>query len=244
MLHLLKHLSLVITSIVVMVSCGAPPNENGKPQINPDRNKAKEVTLFTAADAEDVDRVHNVKTRGVGRSLGLTFNDKNDVQFSAAQAIGINPVNSIRDAYHIGRPIVKIHSCDDYIVDELTHSMPYLVPEAATLLSDIGKAFTDTVVARGGKDCKIIVTSVLRTDNTISSLRRRNRNAIEASCHVYGTTFDVSWRRFHHTDSTYIMSTEDLKNILGEVLYKLRADGRCYVKFERKQSCFHITTRR
>ena len=89
----------------------------------------------------------------------------------------------------------------------------------------------------------MIVTSVLRTNTSIAKLRRRNRNATDMSCHVYGTTFDISWRRFHHSDSTYIMSTEDLKNILGEVLYKMREDGRCYVKFERKQSCYHITTR-
>lgn len=187
--------------------------------------------------------VYNVKTRGVGKSLGAAFNDKNDVQLQAAQAIGIDPIESYKDAYNINQPIVEITSCDEYTLDSLSHSLPYLIPKAATLLKDIGKAFTNTVVARGGKECRMIVTSVLRTNTSIAKLRRRNRNATDMSCHVYGTTFDISWRRFHHSDSTYIMSTEDLKNILGEVLYKMREDGRCYVKFERKQSCYHITTR-
>jgi hypothetical protein len=34
-----------------------------------------------------------------------------------------------------------------------------------------------------------------------------------------------------------------LKNLLAEVLYDLQTHDRCYVKFERHQSCFHITAR-
>ena len=30
---------------------------------------------------------------------------------------------------------------------------------------------------------------------------------------------------------------------MAEILNDLRNHGRCYVKFERKQSCFHITVR-
>ena len=226
-----------VMSITLFTSCEVPENENG-PIKTINKTKSNKV----AKNGDDY-FVYNVKTKGVGKPLGLAFNDKNDVQLQAAQAIGINPIESFKDAYNISRPIVKIASCEEYTVDTLTHSMPYLIPKAADLLKDIGKAFTDTVVARGGKKCKMIVTSLLRTDNSIDRLRRRNRNATEMSCHVYGTTFDISWRRFHHSDSTYIMSTEDLKNILGEVLYKMRENGRCYVKFERKQSCYHITTR-
>ena len=111
-------------------------------------------------------------------------------------------------------------------------------------LHDIGKAFMDTVEARtGGHKCQIKVTSVLRTDNSIKRLKKRNVNATEASCHIYGTTFDISWIRFNYCDPNYIMYTEDLKNVLAEILYKMREQGRCYIKFERKQSCFHITTR-
>lgn len=237
----MKNIFLLITaiaSITLFSNCSEPPNENGEvfKRFMP---KVKNKSHYNIENAF----VYNVRTKGIGMSLGRAFNDKNDVQLYAAQAIGINPVESLSDAYKISKPIVKISSCDEYKLDSLTHSMPYLVPKAADLLKDIGRSFSDTVRARGGKDCRMIVTSVLRTDNTVNKLRRRNRNASETSCHVYGTTFDISWIRFHHMDSTYIMSTEDLKNILGEVLYKMRNDGRCYVKFERKQSCFHITTR-
>jgi hypothetical protein len=37
---------------------------------------------------------------------------------------------------------------------------------------------------------------------------------------------------------------EDLKNLLAEVIYAVREEGKCYVKYERKSGCFHITTRK
>ena len=129
-------------------------------------------------------------------------------------------------------------------MDSLTHSYPYLVPEAAELLADIGRAFRDSLDARGGGDYRIKVTSMLRTPATVRSLRRVNRNATEESTHQYGTTFDISYSKFICDNPAATRRTfEDLKNLLGEILYDLRASGRCYVKYEYRQSCFHITVR-
>lgn len=236
-----KFLLLSITALIgcaMFVCCSAPDDSENGPV------KYFNMTKNETVEPLQADVVHRVKTRGVGISLARAFNDKNDVQLTAAQAIGINPVQSLQAAYSIDRPIVRIETCEDFYLDTLTHSMPYLVPKAANLLHEIGKAFTDTVMSRTeGHKCRIKVTSVLRTDNTIKRLRRRNVNATDSSCHMYGTTFDISWIRFNYDEPGYIMYTEDLKNVLAEVLYKLREDGRCYVKFERKQSCFHITAR-
>ena len=41
--------------------------------------------------------------------------------------------------------MVEIKTNDYYEVEELTHSIPYLVPEAANLLEDIGKNFQDSL---------------------------------------------------------------------------------------------------
>lgn len=235
-----KFLLLPIAMLCVLaIGCGAPDeSENGPVRIY---NLSKKQE--TPKDTSEYGVVHRVRTRGVGGYLARVFNDKNDLQLTAAQAVGIAPVHSLKDAYNLTRPLKKIATCEDFFLDSLTHSMPYLVPEASELLHDIGKAFTDTILARGGRKCQVIVTSVLRTDNTISRLRRRNVNATSTSCHIYGTTFDISWIRFNHCEPDYIMYTEDLKNILAEVLFELREQGRCYVKYERKQSCFHITAR-
>ena len=90
-----------------------------------------------------------------------------------------------------------------------------------------------------------IVTSVTRTHNDVKNLRRSgNVNASTNSCHFYGTTFDITYARFYkHTGHTETFESAMMKQILAEVLKNLRDEGRCYVKYERKQACFHITAR-
>lgn len=169
------------------------------------------------------------------------FNDSNHLQLAHAQRLGIHPVETLEDAYYTRRPIVHVTTNANYTVDSLTHSVPFLVPEAERLLSDIGRNFKDSLKARGAGGYKIIATSLLRTPRHVSKLRRVNVNATEASTHQFATTFDISYRRFDCVDSTYWVHEEDLKNLLGEVLYDLRRQGRCLVKFERKTACYHVT---
>lgn len=174
--------------------------------------------------------------------LREVFNDSNHRQLEHAMRLGIEPVASISEAYNTRRPIVLVKSTHFYTVDSLTHSIPFLVPEAERLLSDIGKNFIDSLSARGAGGYRIIATSLLRTPGLVKRLRRVNVNATETSTHQFATTFDLSYRRFDCTDTTRYVHEEDLKNLLAEVLFDLRAAGRCLVKFERKTGCFHITT--
>lgn len=176
--------------------------------------------------------------------LRRTFNDSNYIHLEAARGIGIAPIGDDHDILRLSRPLEQIKSCPEYFVDNLTHSYPYLVPEAAQLLKEIGQAFNDSLASRGGGAYRIKVTSVLRTPATVRKLRRVNRNATEESTHQYGTTFDISYSKFICDDASQPHRTfEDLKNLLAEVLYDMRERSRCYVKYEYKQSCFHITTR-
>lgn len=171
------------------------------------------------------------------------FNDSNYVQYAFAERLGIDPITSLYEAYNTSRPLVKIGSCDSYHLDNLTHSMPYLVPEAASLLKEIGDDFGEMVRKNGGDPAynKIIVTSVLRSPYTVKKLRRVNRNAVDSSTHMFGTTFDIAWNNFHYPDSTKSVNAGVLKGLLAEVLYKKRSEGKCLVKYEKKTPCFHIT---
>lgn len=179
----------------------------------------------------------------LGGTLGRVFNDSNYLHIAAAEAIGIKPLSGIREAWEAGARLERLQSCEEYYLDNLTHSLPYLVPRAHRLLRDIGSAFRDSLQARGGGDYRIKVTSVLRTPRLVNRLRRRNVNAVDTSAHLFGTTFDISYAKFI-CDSTRMPRTqEDMKNLLGEVVYAMRQQGRCYVKYERKQACFHITAR-
>lgn len=185
-----------------------------------------------------------LKINPIGGSLAQVFDDVNALHLEAARVLGIDAINSDGDAWRLRRPIVEVKSCREYFVDDLKHSYPFLVPEAARLLSDIGAAFNAELAARGGGAYRIKVTSVTRTPLTVGHLRRVNRNATSESAHQYATTFDISYGKFICDDDTQTRRTqEDLKNLLAEVLHSLRAQGRCYVKYEHKQACFHITVR-
>lgn len=179
----------------------------------------------------------------LGPSLGRVFNDSNYLHIQTAEAIGIKPIGSLRDAWGAGARLERLTSCEAYYLDNLTHSLPYLVPKAHRLLTDIGTAFRDSLRSRGGGDYRIKVTSVLRTPGLIRKLRRRNGNAVDTSAHLFGTTFDISYAKFICDSVTVPRTQEDMKNLLAEVIGDLRAQGRCYVKYEYKQACFHITAR-
>lgn len=174
----------------------------------------------------------------------LTFNDLQSKQIVSAQKLGITPLNARRDvAVYLGqseldKKLIKISSNSLYYVRELTHSVPYLVPEAETLLSDIAREF-QTI---SGTNSRFEVTSVLRTKEDVSKLQSTNVNATSNSCHCYATTFDISYVSFK-TDVVHPKSNSKLREALSQALYKLRKQGRCYVKFEKKQKCYHITVR-
>lgn len=173
--------------------------------------------------------------------LYKVFNDSNPAQLTYARKLGIEPVTDLRSAFRTSKPLVEIRTSDHYLVDSLTHSLPYLVPQAARLLDDIGAAFIDSLKRRSAYGYRIKVTSLLPTPSTVRSLRRVNRNASDSSTHQYGTTFDLSYSKFQVLDSTLRLTQEDLKNLLGEVLMDFRNQGRCMVKYERKTACYHIT---
>lgn len=177
-----------------------------------------------------------------------TFGDLNAIQLKAARAFGVAPVASREEAERMKSKLVMIAGNDWYAVDSLTHSIPYLVPRASALLDTIGANFLDSLAAKGLNPNRILVTSVLRTGEDVKRLRRRNVNASKNSCHAYGTTFDVSWRRFVKVEDEDGRPLQDvgadtLKMVLAEVLRDVRRADKCYVKYELKQGCFHITVR-
>lgn len=189
-------------------------------------------------------RIHDrIRINAIGR-LRDVFNDSNKYQYAAAERLGLKPLTSVGASYFTSRPVVHVVSNSYYTIDSLTHSFPYLVPEAELLLRDIGRGFIDSLASRGADSYRIMVTSLLRTPQTVKRLRRVNRNAVDSSTHQFGTTFDISFTRFDNTDPSRTINNEDLKNLLAEVLLDMRNRNRCLVKYEHKGGCFHITATR
>ncbi len=181
-------------------------------------------------------------------SYDKCFPDSNHVQLSAAHRWGVTPVHDRQEAEARKKDLVYVGCSPYYSVDPLRQSIPYLVPRAAILLQDIGQAFYDSLHVKGLPLQQFIVTSVLRTKADVSRLRQYNGNATENSCHLFGTTFDISYTRYGTLSipgeaQRWAVRDDTLKYILSEVLHDARQNGRCYVKYEKKQKCFHITVR-
>ena len=189
----------------------------------------------------DKDGFHHISTTPLPGAYEDLFMDYNDVQIPHAKSNGIEPIDNYHDAYHLRQPLVKIATCEAYFLDSLTHSMPYLVPKAAKLLEDIGCAFSDSVKAHGGSAYRIVVTSCTRSQFTVNKLLKVNRNASSRSCHMFGTTIDLSWVHFEPYENDYLINTEELKNVLGHVLLDFKNKERCTVLYEKGQCCFHLT---
>lgn len=177
-------------------------------------------------------------------SPALEFNDTNCVHLNYARTIGISPLRHTSDIMEISRPIVEVTENDNISIPILTHSYPYLVPAAARLVNEIGESFSRHVAATDPQQrhYRIMVTSMLRTQPDVENLQKGNRNAASNSAHLYGTTFDISYVKFaqERGDTTKVPEAM-LKDVLTGVIKEFRDQGRCAVKYERKQSCYHIT---
>ena len=194
------------------------------------------------ACAEKRDELKPIKYIG---SYKRDFGDFNSLHLLAAKKIGIKPTSTRDAAEDILSDLDLIESNEWYDVQKLTHSVPYLVPEAATLLEDIGRGFQDSLQSLNAPIYKVIVTSVLRTERDVKKLKKRNSNASSNSAHRFATTFDVSWSRYAKVDPEDELSLTDdqLKKVLASVLRAVKKEKRCYIKHERRQGCFHITAR-
>ncbi len=188
------------------------------------------------------------RIRGV-LSYRRSFPDLQDVQIVAARHWGVRPVKNRAEAQSRKDDLVFVGSSPYYEMDKkMNRSIPFLVPRAVHLLNTIGRSFLDSLTVKGLPLHTIIVTSVLRTEEDILKLQHHNVNASAQSCHRFGTTFDIAYNRYAAVRSvsganSARVGNDKLKYVLSEVLRDLRQAGLCYVKYEVKQGCFHITVR-
>lgn len=199
----------------------------------------------TQAEPEIVED-HLVAYPGRTFNYRLKFNDLQVKQHAAASAIGLpRPPKDRDDAARMRKSLVEIKTNDNYIVDSLTHSVPFLIPSAKRELDSIGAEWADILSRNNLPHYRFYVTSVLRTQEDIKYLQRSgNINSVTQSCHCYGTTFDLAYMRYNKVTRTRdFMHEDNLKLVLGQVLLNHQRAGKIYVKYEAKQSCFHVTVR-
>ena len=139
--------------------------------------------------------------------------------------------------------LVPLKNNEVYIVDTLMYSYAFLTPRADKLLFEIGKRFQRKIKNTNLSGAKLIVTSALRTVNKVQLLRKINKNAVKYSAHLHGTTFDITYLNFFHKRKIKAVEIAGLSEILAKTLFELKLREKCWVTFERYQSCFHIVSR-
>ena len=240
-----KYLLGFAGTVVLLAIVKAVFPEVAEPRI-PQQAASESQQIIANSQPSKADSQHPVFDGKKHRIRGVynyreCFPDSQAAQIVAAEQWGVRPVKNREDAEKRKKELVYVGANPYYHVDPLYSSIPYLVPRAAILLEDIGRAFYDSLYVKGVPLNQFIVTSVLRSEADVVKLRRRNGNATERSCHLFGTTFDICYNRYHAV--TQPVRDDTLKWVLSEVLRDMREQGRCYIKYEVKQGCFHMTVR-
>ena len=261
-----QFLKAFAATIVLLALVRAVFPSIAKPADKSEKNEAKEQGINEDAERHaraasqpvdgDIAKLKFFKADGTpvkNRILSVpnfskAFPDLNDVQLEVANKYGVKPVADRKEAESRKMELVYMASSPYYHVDKLKNSVPYLVPRAAVLLNDIGRNFFDSLQIKGIPLHKFIVTSVLRSEADVEKLRGHNGNASENSCHRFGTTFDIAYNRYKTVQAPdgperRKVRNDTLKWVMSEVLNDLRRNERCYIKYEVKQGCFHITVR-
>ena len=224
-IHGVVLIAILCVLCVVLVKCGGKSN---------------------APDETEIVEDHLVWYPGRTFSYKEKFNDLQSRQHEVASRIGLpRPPKDRADAASMRKSLVEIKTNDNFIVDSLTHSVPYLIPSAKRELEAIGAEWADILKRNYLPHYRFYVTSVLRTQEDVRYLQKSgNINSTTQSCHCYGTTFDIAYMRYDKVTRTRdYMHEDNLKLVLGQTLLNHQRAGKIFVKYEWKQSCFHITVR-
>jgi hypothetical protein len=200
----------------------------------------------------------------------------NAAHVAAARSNGVGPV---RDSAHVaalvsrGGLVQLPDSTEWWVLRDLDQSLPYVTPGTQAALEEIGRRFHARLDERGLPPFRLDVTSVLRTDQQQSALRRRNPNAsATTSSHEFGTTLDIAYLSFAapqsldhgslapapdaqlggrlradvttRLDSFAVRYAPHLEGELGAVLQQLQRAGMVLTLRERSQPVYHITVAR
>ncbi len=178
------------------------------------------------------------------------YRDLNAIHLQHAKKNGISPINLDKEVKEVAANLmeesrlVKITDTRYYKVDHLTHSHPYLTPGTAELLDLIGRRFSSKLRENNMGNYRFRISSVLRTRESQKRLSRSNVNATNESSHLYGTTFDIGWKKIYKQTfwgKSHLVADGPAIKLLSETIGELRKEGHLVVVTEMKEACFHIT---
>ena len=176
------------------------------------------------------------------------LNDPNEIHLVHAEKNGLRkPFTTTEDflskidSLKRASALIEVTENKFYQLKTLSHSRPYLIPEAVDMLNEIGYRFQKRLAEKKYNNYRFRLTSLLRTEETQNSLSHCNHNATLHSAHLYGTTVDISYKNFYNTKTDTLESSYEAVQTLTKVLVEMRQECKFLAVRERKQSCFHIT---
>jgi hypothetical protein len=187
----------------------------------------------------------------------------------AAENYGLKPVdneNELKDKVKSGE-LVSIDTSGNslHYFYGVGKENRYLIPEAARGLQIITERFQKNM-NKGATvpPVKIAISSAIRTSLYQRNLMKKNLNAVHASTHSYGTSFDIFFDEYFvvipdikGSNATFLSMSDTLhtrlgfllgaslrrqfKSILMETLLQLQEEGYIYAILEKHQRCYHVT---
>lgn len=204
--------------------------------------------------------------------LALLRRSLNPRHVALGERLGVAPPETLGDAPD---GLVPVDTLRSVAVLDGFYSDPLLTPDAAAALDSVAARFRAALSDAGAPPFRPVATSVLRSAASQSALRRVNANAAAGrSSHEFGTTFDLSYRRFEAVPPAVAVSRQvprpfrpaiaamaearlaseygrlaqeypsRLDAALGRALIRLEDAGVLVVVRERNQTVYHVTVAR
>lgn len=207
-----------------------------------------QVNYIKNSKPKEISECDHVHFASAPISPSSKLNDPNEIHLIHAQKNGLKfPFTTTKDflskidSLKRNSILIEVTENKFYQLKSLSHSEPYLIPEAVDMLNEIGFRFQQRLKEKKYNNYRFRITSLLRTEETQSSLSHCNGNATLHSAHLYGTTVDISYKNFYNTKKDTIESSYEAVQTLTKVLVEMRQECKFLAVRERHQSCFHIT---
>lgn len=173
------------------------------------------------------------------------LNDGGAAYWEYSAATGITPLRWNRELEKtINSGLLKeVRATVAYLPDTMRFSFPYALPQTIAFMDTLANRFQYELTNTNLKGVRLVITSVLRTEQSVAQLMRHNRNAVRKSAHLHGTTFDVSYATYDFERPVTAAEAVYLRETLARVLTGLRDEGKCWVKYELFQTCFHVVAK-
>ncbi len=208
------------------------------------KNYANEINVIKLAPTKI--ETANVDSCFHEKNYALELNDRvaSYLNESFRKGTGklLNSKNEINRFVYKGK-LVKISDNEYYTIGKMRYSYPYLTQNAQLFLDELGERFHLALENTSLQCSQFKITSLLRTTSSIERMMKSNKNSIKNSSHLHGTTFDISYANFVHSEDLSNSEISYLAGILARTLWDLRNEKKCFVTYEVWQKCFHVVVR-